>query len=75
MILARPFSYVVVIGLIGTCTASVRAQEVAAGRFVRGDADADGQRNISDAVYMLGCSFLAWRVFVPADKRDAAAQA
>jgi L-ascorbate metabolism protein UlaG (beta-lactamase superfamily) len=26
--------------------------------FVRGDADADGERNITDAVYMLGCNFL-----------------
>ena len=36
--------------------ASVTAQSVAT--FIRGDANVDGDRNITDAVYLLGCSFL-----------------
>jgi len=36
--------------------ASVTAQSGAT--FIRGDANVDGDRNITDAVYLLGCSFL-----------------
>ena len=38
--------------------------------FVRGDADADGERNISDAVYLLSCLFLGTECAGCADAAD-----
>ncbi len=38
--------------------------------FLRGDANADGEKNISDAVYMLGCNFLGTECAACADAAD-----
>jgi L-ascorbate metabolism protein UlaG (beta-lactamase superfamily) len=46
-------------------------QEPSAARFVRGDADADGERNITDGIFMLGCSFLGTQCPSCADAADA----
>jgi len=49
-------------GLAGQGPASIE--------FVRGDADADGELSITDAVYMLGCSFLGTECPRCADAAD-----
>ena len=51
-----PRAFTALILAAGFAPPSGLAQSVAS--FIRGDANVDGDRNITDAVYLLGCSFL-----------------
>jgi L-ascorbate metabolism protein UlaG (beta-lactamase superfamily) len=62
---------VLVGGLASDPRPALGQEEPEALGFVRGDADADGERNITDAVYMLGCSFLGTECSACADAADA----
>lgn len=58
------------VGVIASAPRPAWGQEEPGARFVRGDADVDGERNITDAVYMLGCSFLGTECSSCADAAD-----
>jgi L-ascorbate metabolism protein UlaG (beta-lactamase superfamily) len=72
MLSRRPLLGIIVIGAgISVCLKPLAPGEGgASNEFVRGDANADGEGNISDAVYMLGCSFLGTECAACADAAD-----
>src|SRR5262249_55984215 len=63
------FEGLVSIGLAMSGLQLASGQEGAAA-FIRGDANADGERNITDAIFLLGCSFLGTKCPDCADAAD-----
>ena len=64
------FGYPLILGAITFGSAMSRGAEASGGEFVRGDPDADGERSITDAVYLLGCHFLGQECPGCADAAD-----
>ena len=60
--------FTIAIAVVIACLGPI--PRAAASSFVRGDANGDGVRNISDAVFMLGCSFLGSGCSTCADAAD-----
>ena len=61
----------VVVGIATTGGRQAGAQDGTGASFVRGDANADGTRDLTDAVYMLGCNFLGTECGDCIDANDA----